>query len=86
MFLIWNTGGYSTTVNRSVVLPAQNESVGVGGSLGGLTPSLCKAGRCLVQVLNLERWVLQAGTLSLQGSSRMPQSLIKRRKLLKHNT
>jgi len=54
--------------------------------LGGLTMPLCKAGDCLAQALNLEKWISQARTQPLQGSAHLPQSLIKMRKLPKYNT
>jgi len=45
MFLIWNIGCCSTTRNQTVVLPAQNQSVGVGGwwSWWSHTPPLSPA-------------------------------------------
>ena len=52
------------------------------GGLGGLTTPLCKAGGCLAQARNLERWVSQADTLPLHS---LPRSRIKMRKPPDHN-
>jgi len=86
MFLIWNIGCYSTTINQTVVLPTQNKSVGVGEGLGGLTTLLCKAGHYFAQALNLQMWVSQASTLPLQVSAHLPRSFIKMKKLPKHSS